>query len=58
MAGVLVIPPKTDWIRSRIFSLRAFYRMKKSRFTDSQIMDAFKHVEGGDCCGGAFAKQD
>jgi putative transposase len=34
-------------IRSRIFSLREFYEMKKSRFTDSQIMDALKRVESG-----------
>jgi putative transposase len=27
--------------------LREFYRMKKSRFTDSQIMDALKRVESG-----------
>jgi putative transposase len=27
--------------------LRGFYRMKKSRFTDSQIMDALKRVESG-----------
>jgi len=34
-------------IRSRIFLLREFYGMKKSRFTDSQIMDALKRVESG-----------
>jgi len=27
--------------------LREFYRMKKSRFTDSQITDALKRVESG-----------
>jgi putative transposase len=27
--------------------LREFYEMKKSRFTDSQIMDALKRVEAG-----------
>ncbi|AWV05554.1 hypothetical protein DM992_40515 (plasmid) [Burkholderia sp. JP2-270] len=42
-----VIPQETGVIRSRIFSLREFYRMKKSRFTDSQIMDALKRVEAG-----------
>jgi len=32
--------------RSRIFSKREFY-MKKSKFTDSQIMEALKRVEAG-----------
>lgn len=42
-----VIPRKTSGIKSRIFSLREFYGMKKSRFTDSQIMDALKRVKAG-----------
>ncbi|WP_232513619.1 hypothetical protein, partial [Burkholderia humptydooensis] len=38
---------KTDEIRSRIFSMRGFYEMNRSRFTDSQIMGAPKRVESG-----------
>jgi transposase-like protein len=37
---------RTIGVRSRIFLIERFY-MKKSRFTDSQILDAVKRVEAG-----------
>ena len=43
----MVIPLKSEGVRSRIFRQEGFYDMKKSRFTDSQIMDALKRAEAG-----------
>lgn len=41
----MLIPRKTKAARSRIFQKKLC--MKKSKFTDSQIMDALKRVEAG-----------
>ena len=43
----MVSSPRTTGVRSRIFSQWKSFYMRKSKFTDSQIMDAVKRVEAG-----------
>ena len=42
-----VIPVKSSGAGSRVFRQEGFYNLKKSRFTDSRIVDALKRAQAG-----------
>src|SRR5690606_8153025 len=45
--GPAVTPPQKRCVQKQNFLIEEFYKMKRSRFTDSQIMEALKRVEAG-----------